>query len=287
MTIFKYLLIALYIDIILAYICFNLLKYWFGTYSKFNNMIKKGYSNDIDDNKSKDMELFNIGYWNDISYDIMPYYNASVNLETYILSKINIVNSNDIGNDRILIINPSAHMINNPILQKSYFLFTSIDRYELSISDIEQNNVSALILNPNGTIPYVDGCIDKILNIETNIVCEREKLIKECYRILKPKTGTFIFSTIDVSNKFKAYPISCMYDIPVNNIVSIEKTLDKICENTIDLTYNVEDITEYSLLSLLNFFYNMSDIGRKVNMVDYIQKIVDAKYFIIMCKKID
>lgn len=287
MPIFKYLLIALYIDIILAYICFNLLKYWFGTYSKFNNMIKKGYCNDIDDNKSKSMELFNIGYWKDISYDIMPYYNASVQLETYILSKINIVNNNDIGNDRILIINPSAHMLNNSVLRKSYFLFTSIDRYELLLSDIERNNVSALILNPNGTIPYVDGCIDKILNIETNIGCEREKLIKECYRILKPKTGTFIFSTIDVSNKFKAYPISCMYDIPVNNIVSIEKTLDKICENTTDLTYNVEDITEYSLLSLLNFFYNMSDIGRKVNIVNYIQRIVNAKYFIIMCNKID
>ena len=43
--------------------------------------------------------------------------------------------------------------------------------------------------------------IDKIINIETNVCCEREKLINECYRIMRPKTGRFIFTTIDVSNR--------------------------------------------------------------------------------------
>ena len=163
-----------------------------------------------------------------------------------------------------------------------------MERYEKNINLIKKHNLSVSLLNLDGTIPYADGCIDKIINIETNVCCERdEKLINECYRIMRPKTGRFIFTTIDVSNRMKAYPLKLFYDVPTKNLVAIEKTMDIICENKMDAAYSVEDITQDSLFSLIKYLYASSKFAKKTDVSHYIQKIMNIKYFIVLCNKID
>ena len=270
-------------------ICYYVLKIWFSSYDKFNRMINDAYSSDI--SNCSNMELSNLGYWTKYSNtDVDPYAfnNASNNLEKYMLGKLN--NTSDVSSSissRLLIINPSLEMINNETLYKAYFLFTSINRYEHYSTIIDENNLSISILNPDGTIPYADGCIDKIINIETNVVCDREKLIKECYRILKPKTGIFVFSTLDFSNKSRAYLISLFYDIPIKNLIGIEQTMKSICNELNDVSFTTEDITEYSLLSLLNYLYNCNNFIKSINPTKYVQYILNMKYYIIICNKID
>jgi len=216
--------------------------------------------------------------------DPYAFNNASNNLEKYMLGKLNISN---VRSSRLLIINPSLEMISNTTLNKSYFLFTSIDRYEQYSTIIDQNNLSISILNPDGIIPYADGCIDKIINIESNVVCDREKLIKECYRILKPKTGIFIFSTLDCSNKSKAYLISLFYDIPIKNLIGLELTMNDICNELKSVSFTTADITEYSLLSLLDYLYSYNNFIKSINPTKYVQYILNMKYHIVICNKID
>ena len=281
----KYIIAALYIDILLIYICYYVLKIWFSSYDNFNRMIKFGYTSDI--SNCSNTELFNLGYWTKYSNtEVDPYAfnNASNNLEKYMLGKLNISN---VRSSRLLIINPSLEMISNTTLNKSYFLFTSIDRYEQYSTIIDQNNLSISILNPDGIIPYADGCIDKIINIESNVVCDREKLIKECYRILKPKTGIFIFSTLDCSNKSKAYLISLFYDIPIKNLIGLELTMNDICNELKSVSFTTADITEYSLLSLLDYLYSYNNFIKSINPTKYVQYILNMKYHIVICNKID
>lgn len=288
----KYTLVALYINVILIYICYHLLKLWFSSYDKFNTMIKLGHPCDI-----SNTELSNLGYWTKYSNtngDPYAFNNASNNLEKYMLGKLNTsavqadtsaaqadTSAYAVGADtsKLLIINPSLDMIKNTTYN-AYYLFTSIDRY----SDMD-NGLNVSILNLDGTMPYKDGCIDKIINIETIMICDREKLIKECYRVLS-KTGTLVFSTLDISSKYKAYPIGLFYGIPVKNLIGIDQTMESICnELTGLLSYTTEDITEYSLISLLNYLYNSNKYTSSINVTKYMQYVLNIQYLIVTCRK--
>ena len=116
-------------------------------------MQRKAYVNDI--SNCYNTELFNIGLWKNNDKEINSFNDASVNLESYILKKLEI--NDEKTEDRILIINPSVNSMTLKSLHQAYFLFTSMERYEKNINLIKKHNLSVSLLNLDGTIPYADG----------------------------------------------------------------------------------------------------------------------------------